>query len=944
MGFEMFETVDGKVQCRDDQNQLFWTETAEFGFLFDHRPGISHISQSASLRDRVGSSGSADGQNILLLEFLVFLGHTLGYEVSVLDASLPLATYGLDSLNAVACRFWFFKELSIDVPDFDILGCSSIYQLIGDIYKKLAPENPDVYSTHLPMPAATPSESLTIRPLSHAQRRLWFLQRLLDDKTVYNLLLVCHISGTVNVPAFVKAWSTLIRRHEILRSRIAETASGLQQIPKEHAAFNLVEVEATEFTHQAVVEEITTTARNHVFDIDAGELIRGWLIKSPLGWKFFLASHHLAWDRSSIPVIFKETSVVYQNLLAGQPAEESLPPVPYQFIHYTLWQNQCLSQEDLVQRSISCWKTQLDGIPNAISLLPSASTSSRPFMKQYNTDSMVLTLDAAVTDHLKGLCKRRAITPFMFMTACLSVLLHRLTRDRDILIGIADGDRGHTEFHNLVGFTVNMLALRFRFEQDLDFLDFLDQAKQTCVDAYKHRLVPFDYLLEQLDVPRFTSHNPIFQIVVNYQMKAAFPQYDYGTFRFTKYDHYNARSQADFYVDMEETDQGELDCIFYYDTALYTQAVMANFAHLYETFIGNILALDGQSSLKNISLMTPADRELVRKTLQPEHAGYPSLEGLRDDLFLDLLDKAVQNTPSKIAIKDSDRSMTYSQLDSGSNAIANFIIHEGTQMGDSIALLCEPSCSIILALFGIIKAGCVYVPIDLEFSRERVEFMAEDTQFRMALVGTSSGAVREKFSSSKIDGLQLYEIGTALREGSCVRPILAREVNAQDSLCCIFTSGTTGRPKGIYVAQGQLRYQMEGYHRALHTSNDDLLLLASALAFDMSLASIYGFVLCGATLYIASREEMLSPAKMVDTLVDNNISSLVITPTQAKLILPARNSSCLHSWGSLRSLFLGGETCGPWIATKIYDLRLPHASVYNGYGPTESTVCNSIIR
>lgn len=292
-----------------------------------------------------------------------------------------------------------------------------------------------------------------------------------------------------------------VQRHEILHSRIMNTTQGLQQLPRSNPTFPMIEIEATEETFQSQVESITEAARSLVFDLESGELVRGWLLRSPQRWRFFLASHHLAWDRTSVPTIFNEITSIYKSLTKGEPIESSLLPVTYQFIDYTLWQEDWMAKPELIQPHVEYWKAQLDGIPESVSLFPMALVNKRPAMKQYNVRSVLLDLDSSLATAIKAFCKTAAVTPFMFMTSALTALIHRFTGDIDIVIGIADGDRGHTGFDRLVGFTVNMLAIRSKISKDMLYTTLLEDYRNACLEAYEHRAVPFDYLLQQIETP-----------------------------------------------------------------------------------------------------------------------------------------------------------------------------------------------------------------------------------------------------------------------------------------------------------------------------------------------------------------------------------------------------------------------------------------------------------
>lgn len=757
------------------------------------------------------------------------------------------------------------------MPVFDILGCRSINELVARVLQRLKDNSVSDSATTIPRPVHHRKESLDIRPLSHSQSRLWFLQRLLTDKTVYNLMLVCHISGgPVNVPLFLQAWSIFVARHEVLHSKLVDTPKGLQQIPTAHPMFQLVEIEASEEDAASQIEAVTHQARSYVFDLEAGELIKGWLLKLHSGWRFFLASHHLAWDRGSLPTIFEETSAIYQSLEKGDAPEAALKPVPYQFIDYALWQKDCLSNKELVDPHVNYWQTQLAGIPDSVSLLPTAIRPARPTLKQYLGGSTSLRLDSNLASGMKAFCKSNAITPFMFMASTVNALVYRLTGDDDIVVGIPDGDRGHTEFDRLVGFTVNMLAIRSKISKGMAYGSFLEEYRKTCLSAYEHRAIPFDYLLQQLEVPRRTSHSPVFQITVNYQVQGAFRDCDFGGFKFDKYDHYNVRALTDFGLEVEETADGQLHCVFDYDASLYNEAAMVSLAKTFKVFAESIIATKGSARLDKINLVPAEDLAVLSSALQPDFSSKYSFERLDNELFPTLFARSAAAHPNKAALIDDNRILTYSELDIATNRVANSLLGSGVQNGDRVGVCCEPGVDMIIAIYGIIRAGCVYVPIDPDSPAERILSMVEDVELGIVLVGHVNPKVHERFLICGIQPSRMQRINiiaTSFEDAG--PPKLARNVVPSDSFCCIFTSGSTGRPKGIYIGHKQLRYQMEGYHQFCATRSEDHLLLSSAIVFDMSLATIFGTILHGATMIIADREGMFWPPSAFSVLLSH---------------------------------------------------------------------------
>ncbi|EWC44095.1 hypothetical protein DRE_07230 [Drechslerella stenobrocha 248] len=935
-GFEMLERVNDQVKTKEWQTQLFWAEYPDFGFLFSHRLDLGSSNDvNVSLLEQLQSQDSPTAHATLLTAFSKTLASMLGYDISAIDPTSALAAYGLDSLSAVTCRYWFFKETSVDVPVFDILGCKSLNLLIARVLGKLTTTDTTPASNATVIPSPKHYTDPAFRPLSHSQRRLWFLQNFLEDKTVYNLLLVCHISGTVDIGHFAKAWSLLVKRHEVLHSRIQNTADGLQQIPISNPTFNLTVLEWDDIKLDNKISHVTELAKNYAFNLEEGELVRGWLLKAPEKWLFFLSSHHLAWDRASSATIFSETSKIYQALNLG--AEIDLEPVPYQFIDYTLWQESWLADENIIKPHVDYWADNLKGIPDAVSLLPNARRSNRPSVKQHQVDKICFSIGVDATSEIKEFCRIKAVTTFMFLTSALATLIHRLTNDLDVVIGIADGDRGHSAFDSLVGFTVNMLAIRCKFSADYTYDDVLENVRESCLGAYEHRAVPLDYLLQRLDIKRDTSHNPVFQVVVNYLVEGVFPQIDYGSFQFTEYNHYNAKTQCDLALEVEETEVGSLACSFEFDSSLYDAAGMREFAHVFETMIVNSM-IDSSSALKDIPLVSPNDKVAIRQFLQPEI----DLGCLSAPLFPTLITETVKKHANKTAIIDEHKVLSFIELNSRANQIANHLIKEKIQPGDCVGLCTEQSADMVVAILGIIKAGATYTPIDPDYPEDRMNSMIEDTNLTKILVDRKIDARVQNFLSCGIKASNILEISSFAGTDTS-EPVLHRPLKNDDYICCIFTSGSTGRPKGVKIRHGSLRYQIAGYYQKLGVTSDDILLLASAMVFDMSLPAIFGMMFLGSSVVVASREVRYSPPLMVDFVVDHNISSCIFTPTQLKAMLSASNASRLRSWKSLRSLVAGGEAVTCHLLASLLSLDLHMARYYNGYGPTETTICNSLL-
>lgn len=494
------------------------------------------------------------------------------------------------------------------------------------------------------------------RPLARSQRRLWFLQHYLADKTAFNLLLVCYTTGDVQFATLRDAFTHLMRRHEVLRSKFLNTPSSLQQVPSQESEFQLSDAYVPSWKFESLLEETKAEARNYEFNLETGEIIRGWLLRSNGKTAFFLGSHHIAWDRASVPAVSHEVTSIYKCLSKKQASALALPSPKYQFVDYALWQESWMHDSTILNPHLDYWQSKLSACPESISLLPFACVTERPIVKQHEVDTLDLKFDVDVTNAVKKFCSRKALTPFMFMTATVCSLICRLTGDNDVVVGIADGDRGHTEFDQLIGFTVNMLALRIHIAEGQTFNCVLETFRETCLQAYEHRIVPFDYLLQQLNIPRRTSHSPLFQVTVNYQTQGFLPEYDFGNFRFTAYDHYSARASSDFSFDFEEMSLGALHCQLSYDKYLYSERGMEHFIAIFKTFLENLISTEADMELGKINTVPPLDRSLISSVLQSEKGPEHEILGRSNDTILEIFDR--------IVIKEGQRQRSWTVLSS----------------------------------------------------------------------------------------------------------------------------------------------------------------------------------------------------------------------------------------------------------------------------------------
>ena len=744
-------------------------------------------------------------------------------------------------------------ELDIDVSLVDILGSKTIEHLLNRILETLDKQAQSVSSNHgLPTPARNVKP--TVRSLAHSQERLWFLQSVLDDRTSLNLLLVWHIRGEIDTSRLASAWSCLIQRHEILHSRIEETASGLQQIPTPEAVFDLTEVVVEIHSFDAEVARITAAARSHEFNIANGNLIRGWLLRSNSHARFFLASHHLAWDRQSTPTIFKEIRAIYRALGAALDAGHGLPPPSHQFIDYAMWQRSLIRSVEFSEPHIAFWINELRNAPEAVSLLPNSKATRRPEVKQFNRGLCCKSIPSLLARRMTEFCKQHGATLFMLMAAVVDTLIFRLTGDRDIVLGVPDSDRGHPDFDELIGFAVNMLPIRVKVEDGrANFNSFFDAFRSACLAAYEHRIVPFDVILQNVHVSHSTSHTPVFQVTVNFQSQGFFPAQDFGDFQVYRYDHYNSRPQSDFSLDIEEMDDGSLACEFSYDTAVYKESNLDMFADCYITLISSIIGSSGEDIIQDLNIVPNSHAALMKSTLEPDIdvASYTAFSKVS---FSELLSQRVRVNPEKLALVSMNEKLTWGELNMAVSQVSHSLNAIDIPAAARVGILCSSGCSMVAAIYGILQSGYSYVPFDTELPNDRIASMVDDTNLQAVIVEDHNLVV--KITAC---GLPIHSVFVLKDVLGSPKKAMQHEFHSQSDreACCIFTSGSTGRPKGVALSLTQIYSAVKCYSDAVQICAEDRLLLSAAPIFDASLLAIFGILLTGGTMCIASNEGKL---------------------------------------------------------------------------------------
>ncbi|MFN6487000.1 MULTISPECIES: amino acid adenylation domain-containing protein [unclassified Nostoc] len=764
------------------------------------------------------------------------------------------------------------------------------------------------------------------KPLSFAQQRLWLLAQLQGPSASYNMPIALQLDGNLNIDALHSSLAYLLNRHDSLRMYFP-TVAGQPQV----ALCNLDDIEVLTVQNwqeqEAGGEEIVSIFPSsphspnlqrfidgyiqEPFDLNTGPLFKAKLLQlKDQKYVLLINMHHIISDGWSMGVFVRELRQVYTAFAQGETP--NLAPLPIQYSDYANWQRNWL-QGQVLETQINYWKNQLS---NAPPLLELPTDYPRPALQSYRGDRDRYSLSPDLTLAIKTFSQQQGASLFMTLLAAFSILLSRYSRQEDLCIGSPIANRTHRQTEGLIGFFVNTLILRNQIKPEQSFIDFLQQTRQTCLDAYSHQDIPFEYLVEQLQPERSMSHNPLFQVMLalenNESPDLSLPGLDIEwlplTYPFAKFDLALLVIESD----------NQLNLNWEYATDLFEKNTIQRMAEQFEVLLKGIVDCP-QQPINTLPLMTAPELLQLQRWNQTQ-TDYP-----HDKTLVDLFEKQVDKNPHNIALVFESQQLTYEQLNQKANQIAHYLIQNHQIKPDTLIGICvERSLEMIIGVLGILKAGAAYVPIDPNYPQERIGFMLEDSGTSVLLTQSfllEQLPLANLEKSCQVICLDEETFPEALKENP--RP----QSTPHDLAYVIYTSGSTGRPKGVMIEHQAIVNLGLSWGKAFQVQHHSRLLQFGSFSFDLSIGEIATTFVTGACLYLAKKETLLPSQILVDFLTHHKISHSFLPPS-ALSILPQA------SLPDLKTIAVGGEACPGELVTQWGMGRC----FFNCYGPTESTV------
>uniref|UniRef100_UPI000A4F45A7 non-ribosomal peptide synthetase n=1 Tax=Rhodococcoides yunnanense TaxID=278209 RepID=UPI000A4F45A7 len=764
-------------------------------------------------------------------------------------------------------------------------------------------------------------------PLSLAQRRMWFMNRLEPESAVNNLPLAVRITGELNVPALARAVADVIARHETLRTYYPETGGVGHQLVLGVDALAPA-LEPVRVAESEIVDSLRALVLTS-FDLTTEVPLRASLFEVATGdYVLALVTHHITADGASLAPLTRDLMTAY--LARAHGTEPDWAPLPIQYVDYTLWQQEFLGSVDDPSSRISLqeefWKTELDGIPSQLNL---PTDRPRPSVQSSAGGTVDFEISGATHRALLELAKSKNATFFMVAHAALAVLLARLSNSDDVVIGAPVAGRGDEQLDDLVGMFVNTLPLRTRYNAAESFVDLLTRVQDSDLRAFDHDSVPFERLVEVLDPERSPSRHPIFQVAVFLQNMAQ-QGLELPALAVTPLAMDGALAKFDLQFTLAGTDawDGETGAIaaqITYSTALFDHTTVESIAKRYCRIL-DAIAADPAELVGDLDIVDGAERRVLSQEWNDTHH-----ELLGPTSLLSEFDARVSTHADNIALVFEGSSLTYREFDGRVNALARVLIAGGVGPEARVAVAIRRSLDLAVGIYAILRAGAAFVPIDPDHPESRVGYIVEAANPFCALVADATD--RALFGDVPV--IDVTELDASAEADRA--PIMDVERTASiapDTIAyVIFTSGSTGKPKGVAVSHRAIVNQMAWMRSEYGLTDADVYLQKTATTFDVSLWGFFLPLQVGASLVLATPDGHRDSAYIEDLIAEHSVTLTDFVPSMlAMFTAHASAGKCT----SLRHVFVIGEALP--IETAEAFRAISSAGLHNLYGPTEAAV------
>ena len=766
------------------------------------------------------------------------------------------------------------------------------------------------------MPAIMPLVRDRSLRLSFAQERLWFMDQLQPNSTLYSTPFTLRLEGYLNRAILEQSLQILVQRHESLRTQFVSLENQPTQLILEQSLFQLTYLDLSQsLDPEKEAQSLTQANAEQSFDLGQDALLRVALLKLTEDLYYLNVNiHHIISDGWSVAILLAELCQVYTCLINKEPL--ALPDLAIQYVDYAYWQRQWFESAAL-QPQVDYWKSQLANAP-AVLALP--TDRPRPALETYQGGKDVFQLEETLKDQLIALSQKEGVTLFMLLLTAFQVLLHRYSQQTDISVGIPIANRRLKELEPLIGLFVNTLVIRGNLSDSPSFASFLQHIKVQCLEAYAHQDLPFEKLVEVLNPERSMSHHPLFQVMFLLQENTQ-SRLDFAGLKSTLLKPNEGLSKFDITLELELNATG-LSGRIEYNRDLFNSETIGRLSGHYQRLLQSIVD-QPESKIGHLEMLTAQEQQQLIIDWNQTTCVYP-----KDKCIHHFFEAQVLKRPHKTVLVFEDRALTYSELNHRANQLAHYLMAQGVGPDVLVGVSVPRSIEMLVGILAILKAGGAYVPLDPEYPIERLRFMLQDTQVSLVL---TMATTQENLAHEPIQTLILDEDLDKWIDFPGTNPQI--EFSLERLISIIYTSGSTGQPKGVMNTHlgvyNHLMYRQSAYQM----TSEDKIIQKTSINFDGSVWELFWPLMVGATLYFARPEGHKDSVYLAQFIQHHQITMVDFVPSMLQAML---QEPLPTDFSSLRRVWCGGESLTYALQEAFferYDIALTH-----GYGPTETTV------
>ncbi|MHC5763140.1 amino acid adenylation domain-containing protein, partial [Nostoc sp.] len=748
-------------------------------------------------------------------------------------------------------------------------------------------------------------------PLSFAQQRLWFLAQLEPDSPFYNIPAAVRLKGELNYKALQQTFNEILCRHEALRTKFQTVEGQAVAIICQGKPLLVPLVDLSQLSSQQQeieVKQQAFTEAQQPFELTNDLLLRVKLLRLEAREHIVLLTmHHIASDGWSIGVLVQELAKLYPAFCNEQLSP--LTKLPIQYVDFAAWQRQWL-QAEVLQSQVSYWLKQLEGIPELLEL---PTDNPRPAIQTFRGATYSFELSNELSVALNKLSQQQGSTLFMTLLAAFQTLLWRYTGQEDIVVGSPIANRNRVEIEGLIGFFVNTLVLRTNLAGNPRFEELLKRVREVALGAYTHQDLPFELLVEQLQPQRDLSHTPLFQVMFVLQ-NAPMSALELPGLTLSPVESDSHSAKFDLTLSITETNSGLVGNLEY-NTDLFAESSIQRMAAHLQTLLSGVV-VNPQQRLSQLPLLTEAEKHQLLEQWNDTTVDYPQQLCIHQ-----LFEAQVERTPDVVAVVFEDEQLTYWELNTRANQVANYLQQLGVKPEVLVGICVERSLSMVIGLLAILKAGGAYIPLDPGYPQERLAYMLEDSQASVLLTQASLVDAIPQHKAYII----CLDTDWHLIEQQSPENLLC-QLTTDNLAYVIYTSGSTGKPKGVMIKHNSTVAMLDWANKTFAIEARKGVLASTSICFDLSVFEVFVPLCCGGQVILIENALYLPTLPAAESVTLINSVPSVISQLARTDSIPA----------SVQIVNIAGEPLHNQLVQQLYQ-QDKIQQVFNLYGPSEDT-------